>query len=167
MTPLSDLMAEYRRQLERGIVQEAYRGLMAYLSSLRSHIEARHPDCAVSGSLYLGTMDMTYFSVTPRSLADRRLKVAVVFLHEAFRFEVWLAGANKQVQAAFWKRFRASGWDRYRVVPATRGVDAIVEHVLADSPDFRDLDALTERVERGTFAFIADVEEFLSGHGAG
>jgi hypothetical protein len=33
-----------------------------------------------------------------------------------------------------------------------------------DNPDFSDLDALTEQIERETLKFIKDVEGFLSEH---
>lgn len=99
-------------------------------------------------------------------MKQRGLKIAIVFVHEAFRFEVWLAGYNKQVQAEYWKRFKASGWNKYHIVPTTKGVDSILEHVLAEGPDFGDLDSLTEQIERGTLVFIKDVETFLSKHQA-
>ncbi len=104
---------------------------------------------------------MTYFSFFPERLKDRKLKIAVVFVHEAFRFEVWLAGYNKQVQTKYWKLFMASGWAKYRIVPTTQGVDSILEHVVVDAPDFRDLGALTRQIEKGTLRFIKDVEEYL------
>jgi hypothetical protein len=95
-------------------------------------------------------MDMTYFAVVPPSLRRRKLKVAIVFLHEAFRFEVWLAASNKRVQTHYWKLITENNWMQYRVAPTTRGVDAMLESILTDTPDFRDLPALTADIERGT-----------------
>ena len=164
MAPWHETMEEYRQLLQKGAVQQAYRGLMQYILDLRAHLKHKYPDHSVSSSLYQGTMDMTYFAFTPGSLRERNLKIAIVFVHEAFRFEVWLAGANKQVQGATWRLFRESGWDQYPVVPTTEGMDAIVEHVLAEDPDWQDLDALTARIEEGTLRFIADVEGFLATH---
>ncbi len=92
------------------------------------------------------------------------MKIAVVFLHKEFRFEVWLAAANKQVQAEYWKLIKDSGWDQYRLVPATQGYDSIIEHVLVANPDFSDLDGLTHQIESGTMNFIKDVEGFLASH---
>ena len=54
--------------------------------SLKNHFTNQHPDFSVPGSLYYGYMDLTYFSVVPGSLKDRELKIAIVFLHEPFRF---------------------------------------------------------------------------------
>ncbi len=161
MESFHEYMGEYRRQLQIGAVQKAYKGLMEYIMSLRTHLNNEHPDYIVSG-LYYGYMDMTYFSFFPASLKDRSLKVAIVFLHEAFRFEAWLAGYNKQVQSQYWTLFKESGWDKYRLVPATQGADSILEYVLVENPDFGNLAALTEQIEKGTLRFIKDVESFLA-----
>ncbi len=104
---------------------------------------------------------MTYFSFSPKSLKDRNLKIAIVLIHENLRFEVWLAGYNKKVQAKFWRIFKESKWNKYHVVPTTQGVDSIVEYVLVDNPDFSDLDTLSQQIEYGTLKFINDVENFL------
>ena len=153
---------EYRKQLENGAIQKAYKGLMEYIMALRTHFKNKYPDYFVSGSIYYGYMDMTYFSFIPKSLQQRKLKTAIVFIHDTFRFEVWLAGYNKQVQSKYWKMFKESAWKKYRLVPTTKGVDSILEHVLVDNPDFRDLDKLTRQIEREAMQFIADVEKFLS-----
>jgi hypothetical protein len=164
MASLQEYMTGYRKLLEKGAVQEAYRGLMKYVMDLRTHFANKYPDYVVSGSIYQGYMDMTYFSFSPESLKDRRLKIAVVFVYDTFRFEVWLAGYNKQVQTSYWKVFKESGWHKYRIVPTTKGVDSLVEHVLVDNPDFSDLGALTNQIESATLEFIENIEGFLSTH---
>ena len=160
--PFHELMAEYRRQMEKGDIRDAYKGLIEFMMRLRSNFKAKHPDFVVSGSLYPGYMDMTYFSFFPESLELRKLKVAVVFLHDTCRFEAWLAGYNKQIQSRYWTSFKKSGWNKYRMPAATKGADSILEHVLDGNPDFRDLDALSDRIESGTLDFIKNVEDFLS-----
>ena len=163
MESFHEHMNEFRNQLEKGSIQKAYQGLMEYIMGLRTYLQNKYPDYAVSGSIYYGYMDMTYFAFTPKSLKDRKLKIAIVFVYETFRFEIWLAGNNKAVQEKYWKSFKESGWDKYHIVPSTRGVDAIVEHVIVENPDFSDLDALTNRIENETLTFIKDVESFLDG----
>ena len=164
MESLQASMITYKHQLQKGDIVRAYRGLMAYMQDLRTHFAKTYPDYFVSGSLYTGYMDMTYFAVSPPALKQRSLKAAIVFVHEPFRFEVWLSGVNRQIQAEWWKVIKTSGWDTYSVVPVISGSDAIVEHVLLQDPDFGDLPALTAEVERGTMHFIRDVEAFLSSH---
>ncbi len=161
MESFQECVGEYREQLKKGAVQRAYRGLMEYLMGLRAHFAGRYPDYAVSGSIYYGYMDMSYFAFSPPALRKRKLKVAIVFIHEACRFEVWLSAANKQVQGEYWKLFKQIGWEKYRVVPTINGADSIVESILVDNPDFDDLDALTAQIERGALGFAEDVEAVL------
>jgi hypothetical protein len=136
---------------------------MDYMLGLRTYFKTKYPGHYVSGSIYYGYMDMTYFSFIPESFKQRDLKVAIVFVHEAFRFEVRLAGVNKQVQQKYWKIFKVNGFNEYPLVPTTTGVDAIIEHVLVSEPDFRDLAELTDRIERHTLKFIRDIECYLQG----
>ena len=155
-------MLEYHKQLEQGSIQLAYKGLMEYMMGLRAHFASHYPEYSVPGPIYYGTMDMTYFSVVPPSLKDRKLKIAIVFLHEAFRFEAWLSGYNRQVQKDYWHIFKTYGWDLYRLVTPAVGDDSILEHPLAENPDFGDLPLLTQRIENETLTFIKAVENFLS-----
>ncbi len=162
MNPFHEHIPEYKQQMQKGSIRLAYRGIMEYIMGLRTHLAGRHAEFVVSGSVYPGYLDMTYFAFTPPAFAQRGLKVAIVFLHETCRFEVWLAGVNKHVQNKCWNLIRESGWQKYHLVPSTQGADAILEHVLVGEPDFRDLDTLTKRIEKGTLEFAKDVEEFLA-----
>ena len=164
MSSFQDNMNEYRKQLEKGAIQKAYQGLMNYIMGLRSYFENKYPDHYVSESVYFGYMDMTYFSFFPESLKLRGLKVGIVFVHSALRFEVWLFGYNKGVQAKHWKLFKESSWNKYRIPSSTKDVDSIIDGVLVENPDFSDLDTLTRQIERGALEFIEDVENFLSKH---
>ncbi len=163
MDSFSEHMKEYRKQMMRGVIKEAYKGLMEYLMNLRLHFKNKYPNYFV-GALYEGYMDMTYFSFSPQSLKDRKLRIAIVFIHDAVRFEVWLAGYNKEIQTKFWKLFKESHWGKYHIVPTTKGVDSILEYILVENPDFSDLDNLTEQIEKETLKFVKDVENFLSEH---
>ena len=156
-------MAELRRQLKKGAIRKAYRALLAYLMGLRTHFQNTYPDSAVS-ALYQGYLDMTYFAIVPPPLRQRGLKIAIVFNYEAFRFEAWLAGRNRQVSRQYWELFRDSQWTTYRVVTPGKGIDSIVECDLAKDFDLSAPDALTSSIETATTAFIGDLDEFLSKH---
>jgi hypothetical protein len=164
MESFHEYIKEYRTQLEKGEIKKAYKGLMEYIMELRTHFKNNYPDYFVSSSIYYGYMDMTYFSFYPQSLKNRNLKIAIIFLHESFRFEVWLAGFNKQVQAKYWKLLKESDWNKYHLVSSTKGADSILEYILVDNPDFRDLELLTMQIEKETLKFIKDVESFLATH---
>jgi hypothetical protein len=134
---------------------------MEYILGLRTHFKNKYPDYFVSGSIYFGYMDMTYFSFYPKPLGRKKLKIAIVLIHKPMRFEVWLAGCNKQIQTKYWKMFKESNWNKYHIISTTKGADSILENILVESPDFRDLDKLTKQIEQGTMKFIEDVESFL------
>ena len=156
-------MNELRAQLRIGAIQKAYTTLLGYMMDLRIHFMNRYPSYSISG-LYQGYMDMTYFAIVPPSLKHRNLKIAIVFNYEAFRFEAWLSGTNRQVQRKYWELFRDSGWTEYRVVTPAKGVDSIIECNLAENFDFGDLDSLTASIEKNTVEFIDKIEKFISDH---
>jgi hypothetical protein len=160
----SAAMADYREQLQKGSIQVAYRGLMDYMQSLRTYFQKIHPDYDVPGSVYFGYMDMTYFAIFPPALKDRKLKIAVVFLHAAFRFEVWLSGANRKVQEDAWNLLSENGWKKCKLVSDPVRSDSIAEYTLVQDPDFGNLDELTREIESGTLHFIEDFNEFFAEH---
>ena len=164
MVSFQESIDEYKKQLKKGAIKEAYRGLMNYFMGLRSYFKNKYPDYYVSGSLYQGYMDMTYFAFFPESLKRRKLKIAIVFIHDTVTFEVWLIGYNKQVQTKYWKLIKENNWNKYHIPSTTKGFDYIINAVLVDNPDFNDLNALTKQIEQGTLKFIKDVENFLSKH---
>ena len=163
MESLQEYINEYKKQLEKGIIQRAYRGLMDYMLDLRKQFNKKFPDFA-PGNIYQGYMDMTYFPIFPAELTSRKLKIAIVFIHETIKFEIWLAAQNEQIQTRYWKLFKEGDWSRYRIPSTTKGVDSIVEHTLVDNPDFSDWDGLTRQIEKGTLNFINDIEGFLYKH---
>ena len=162
MGSFAESMEEFRRQLENGAIQEAYQGLMQYVRDLRTHFKVAYPQYPVSGSIYYGYMDMTTFSLFPESLKRRGLKVAIVFVYDSFRFEVWLSGSNRKIQSEYWALFKGSDWHKYDLSSDPKREDYVMGHILDGNPDFGDLDTLTGQIERGTLEFIKDVEGALS-----
>lgn len=110
MEPFQQYMYEYRKQLQQSHIKQAYAGLVQYFMELRTLFARKYPDYVVSGSIYQGYMDMTYFSFSPQSLKERKLKIAIVFVYDTFRFEVWLSGHNRSVQAKYLKLLKESNW---------------------------------------------------------
>ena len=154
---------EFRRQLEQGSIQRAYRALLSYMMGLRTHFTNNLAGATVSG-LYQGYMDMTYFALFPPSLRQRNLKIAIVFNYDAFRFEAWLAAGNRKVQRQVWELFKDGQWPEYRLVTPAKGIDSILECDLATDFDLDDPDALTSSIEKLTVAFLDDIERFLAEH---
>jgi hypothetical protein len=162
MGSFPESMNEYKKQLKRGYIQDAYQGLMEYFRDLRAYFKNTYPEYSVSDSIYYGYMDMTYFSLFPESLKRRKLKIPIVFTHDTFKFEVWLSGSNRNVQTRYWKLLKESDWNKYHLASNPRAIDYVLDHSLINNPDFGDLATLTKQIERGTLEFIRDVEGFLS-----
>jgi hypothetical protein len=78
MESLAECVDEYRRQVRNGVIPRAYRAILDYVMGLRTHFANRYPDHFVSGSVYPGCMDITYFAVVPEPLKRRHFKAAVV-----------------------------------------------------------------------------------------
>lgn len=150
----------YRREVEKGAIQKAYKLLMDSISTLKSNFEKKYPDFFIS-EIYHGYMDMTYFSFTPQPIKNLKLKIAIVFIHNRFVFEVWLVGQNKQIQAEYWRIVKEKKWSRYQVPDSIEGIDYIMKNVLLENPNFGDLDNLSINIDAAAIRFIDDLEKFL------
>ena len=160
MQSINKSVREYTAQLQQGQIQKAYKGIMTLMSSLKTWLESRHPDYAVSG-LYPGYMDMTYFAFTPQVLKQRSLKVAIVYLHEQNRFEVWLGGANRKIQAETIERFTGKDLDGLTLSEIKPGVDSIVEMKLVEQPDFDHPEDLMLAIENKVAEFTEKITKLL------
>lgn len=161
MDSLNDHLKEYAMQLQKGRIQQAYKGIMVFMTNLKSYLERKHPDFLTS-ALYQGYMDMTYIAFTPPKLKNKKLKIAIVYLHEEFRFEIWLSGTNRQIQAdtiALLSRKDIGGYVLSQIHP---GVDSIIASVLTDQPDFDHIEKLKDLLEIKSMEFIRDMESLLS-----
>jgi hypothetical protein len=54
MQSLNDYVREYKKQVEKGDIKEAYKGLMEYIMGLRTHFKNKYPDYFLSGGIYYG-----------------------------------------------------------------------------------------------------------------
>lgn len=160
MGSLGDCVKEYTIQLSKGEIQTAYRGIMTFMSDLRSYLERTYPDFAV-GALYFGYMDMTYFAFTPSSLKDRRLKIALVYLHEERRFESWLAGSSRRIQTEYAEMLSHKELGPYVLSRIQPGVDSIIASAIVEQPDFDDLDELRRHIEVELVGFVDDMARVL------
>lgn len=160
MQSLNDSVKEYTAQLQLGQIQKAYKGIMTFMSSMKTFLENRHPDCAASG-LYFGYMDMTYFAFTPSVLKQRNLKIAIVYLHAENRFDAWLGGANRKVQAEYVALFKGKDLGGYLLSEVKPGVDSIIEAPLTEKPDFDQPEELMLEIESKVIEFIVRIEEII------
>jgi len=106
-------------------------------------------------------MDMTYFAFTPSDLKDKKLKIAIVYLHEDGRFEAWLGGSNRKIQAWYIEQLSHKNTGGYKLSQVLPGVDSIIESILVEQPDFNNPERLKLDIERMTVEFITDITSLL------
>ena len=157
MKTLNQQIADYTELLRQGELQIAYRSILNYMGKLRSDFAALHPEYEISGSIYQGYLDMTYFSVIPAALKAKGLKIAVVYLHEKGSFEVWLSARNR----ATLRKYKPTGdsklWHGFPVFHDPENGDAALEFTLTSEPDFDEQNSLTQLIVSGTEKFISAV----------
>lgn len=156
MNSLNEQIKEYTSQLHKGHIQKAYKGIMTIMTDLRSYLTLNYPDYS-AGALYFGYMDMTYFSFTPPDLKKKNLKIALVYLHEENRFEVWLAGGNRKIQAEYVKSLAEKNIGKYSVSQIQPGVDAIIAMTIIEKPDFDDPADLKKQIGLSIIDFVRDM----------
>lgn len=160
MDSLNNYIQEYTQQLEKELIQKAYKGIMAFMSELRTNLTNKYPDYTTS-TLYVGYMDMTYFGFTPPVLNAKKLKLAIVFVHETCRFELWLAGKNRQIQAEYHELLGQKELGAYVLSPIQPGVDAIIAESIVEQPDFDQLEELKQQIEAHIIRFVEDMNKIL------
>lgn len=151
---------EYKDQLKKGDIQKAYRAIMDFMSALKIYLGSQNLEF-FAGSIYFGYMDMTYFAFTPPELKARQLKVALVYLHEAGRFDVWLAAGNKRIKDEYIRCLEGRDIGKHRLSLAKPGIDSIIESTLITDPDFDEPKVLMEQIEIKVMSFIEDIHKVL------
>lgn len=155
MKDLQHYIEEYKKQLEKGDIQIAYAGVVKYVMSLATVLSKRLSDKYSFGNLLQGYMDYTYFYYTNAFFKERKLKMGLVLNHHKMQFEVWLLGQTAPVQKKYWQFFKDAHWNRDRTEMPKY---SILEAVLVEKPDFNDLDALTQQIERGLVRITKEIE---------
>lgn len=150
-----DKGTERRDNLE--IVTESFKGLVGFMKGLRAYFIKNYPVDYVVGGIYYGDMTITYFPFTPKALKEQKLKIAVVFNHRDMRFEVWLAGQNKQIQRKYWEFLKGSDLNKYHIPSSVENGFSIVDSILVENPDFDNPEILQDHIETRTMEFIKDI----------
>jgi len=161
MESLNNQIREYKIQLSKGQIQKAYKGIMTFMSSLSTYLENMHSDYTPS-ALYLGYMDMTYFAFAPSDMKNKKLKIAIVYLHEYGRFEAWLCGRNRKIQAEYISLMSGKNLGKYKLSQILPGVDSIIESTLVEKPDFDHPEELKKQIEGKTIEFVNDITFMLN-----
>lgn len=160
MKHLNHYVDLYKEQLEKGDIQEAYVGLIKYVTRLGTTLSKNLSEIYSFGSIFQGYMDYTYIYYTNDFLKKRKLKMGLVLNHRKMQFEIWLLGQTIPIQESYWEYFKATKWNKGRT---TKPQYSILETTLIANPNFNDLDRLSKLIEEKlvlvTNGIIQDVKK--------
>lgn len=156
----NDYVSGYRKQLEIGDIQIAYKRLMNYVMALKSHFEKAFSDRYSCGNVSPGYMDFTYFPFHDVFLRSNKLRFGIVFNHEQIRFELWLMGQNAETQKHYWNLLKTAKWNKNTT---TMPKYSVLEVVLIDKPNFNDLDGLTAGIMGSADALSEEITAYIKG----
>ncbi len=160
MKNLNQVIRHYTQAVQQGDLPAAYAGLLAFIGKLRADFIKTCPDYDV-GSIYQGYMDMSYFSVSTISLKEKGLKLAVVYLHDQGRFEVWLSARNRAILKKISPVVSDMISSNDDLFHDAANPDAVVERIVSAEPDFEDAAALIGTIKQGVEDFIAVLGSYL------
>ena len=153
---LAACIEDYRRAVADGRLPRAYRGILAALTLFQSTWKSAHPADTV-GALYQGYMDMSFVAFAPAALAEKRLKISLVFLHESGTFSLWLAAGNRDIQKRVSETLRSLPLGKYSMSKLEPGVDAIIAYDLTTPYKFDESQALNATLVAAAEAFTRDM----------
>ena len=97
-----DLLNEYKTLLQTTDLIEAYQEFIKLFRFLRIELEKTMTEYRFQGNISENGMDYSYFLFWNEELKSKGLKIAVVFVHRDFRFEVWVSGFNRKYQSKYY-----------------------------------------------------------------
>lgn len=97
-----DLLNEYKTLLQTTDLIEAYQEFIKLFRFLRIELEKTMTEYRFQGNIAENGMDYSYLLFWNEELKSKGLKIAVVFVHRDFRFEVWVSGFNRKYQSKYY-----------------------------------------------------------------
>lgn len=97
-----DLLLEYKELLQKTNLRECYQEFIKLFRYIRVSLEKSMPEYKFQGNIVENGMDYSYFSFTNHQLKEKGLKIAVIFVHRDFQFEVWLSGFSRKYQSKYY-----------------------------------------------------------------
>jgi len=137
---INSCISLYKEQVSKSDIQKTYMFLLKYVMQVKASFEKNFSKEYSCGNVSPGYMDYSYFPFANEYLKGKKLRFGIVLNHSEMRFELWLMGQNKEIQNRYWDLLKASIWNQEHT---TKPQYAELEIVLADNPDFENIDVLT------------------------
>lgn len=97
-----ELLNDYKTLIQTTNLEESYQEFIALFRYIRIEMEKQFPEYKFQGNIVENGMNYSYFQFTNDKLKNEGLKIAVVFIHRKFQFEIWLSGFNRKIQCQYY-----------------------------------------------------------------
>jgi SAM-dependent methyltransferase len=155
------LVQRYTAQVQQSTIPIAYSIILNVLKTLHTTLETRFPEVTAT-SLYQGYMDMSYVGLVTPELKSHDLKLAIVYVHATGCFELWLAARNRTIQDQYREKLRGKVKAPFQLVEKEPVVDAIVQVMLDEHPNYDDQSALVATLCDRIVGFLGDIHAMLA-----
>lgn len=141
-----NLLSEYKELLQTTNLRKGYQEFIKLFRYIRVSLEKNMPEYKFQGNIVENGMDYSYFLFTNESLKEKGLKIAIVFVHSNFQFEVWLSGYNRNYQLKYYDLLKGKNIP-FQLTDNPARKNYILRVVLEENVDISDADLLTERIQ--------------------
>ena len=142
----ADLLSEYKKLLQTTNLRKGYQEFIKLFRYIRAALEKSMPEYKFQGNIVENGMDYSYFLFTNKNLKEKGLKMAVVFVHSNFQFEVWLSGYNRNYQSKYYDWLKGKNIPFELTDNPTRK-DYILRVALEESVDLSDGNLLIKEIK--------------------
>lgn len=141
-----DLLSEYKELLQTTNLRECYQEFIKLFRYIRVSLEKSMPEYKFQGNIVENGMDYSYFLFTNKNLKEKGLKMAVVFVHSNFQFEVWLSGYNRNYQSKYYDLLKGKNIP-FELTDNPTQKDYILRVTLEGSVDLSDVSFLIKEIK--------------------
>ena len=142
----ANLLSEYKELIQTTNLREGYQEFIKLFRYIRVSLEKSMPEYKFQGNIVENGMDYSYFLFTNDLLKEKGLKIAVVFVHREFQFEVWLSGFNRKYQSKYYDLLKGKNIP-FELTDNPARKDYILRVALEESVDISDGSLLIKEVK--------------------
>lgn len=154
------LLLEYKELLQTTRLIACYQEFIRLFRWVRIELEKRMPEYKFQGSITENGMDFSYFQFTSPRLKENGLKVAVVFVHRDFQFQVWVSGFNRRHQAHYYNAWKEHLLP-FELTSSPTQTDYILRAPLREPANLSDGAALLDQIQNLAENLLQFVEASL------
>ena len=151
----TNYIEEYKNIIQTTNLQRAYQEQIKFFRYLRNCLQKEMVDLKFTGNIVENNMDYSYFQITNFNLKQEGLKIVFVFLHQQFKYQIWLSGVNRQEQLKKINMYQKS--TNYNLTSNPIKTDYIIRKDVETKFDYNNLEKLINDLKEEIYSFINDI----------